>query len=99
MSVYVGEMFACLPNKNWRYNQAAHLFADNLDELHLLASKIGLKRSWFQPHAIVPHYDLTTSKRTQALAAGAIAVDLRSEGRYIQQCRPNKLRKEPQYES
>lgn len=43
------------------------MIADTVDELHALAARIGLKRSWFQGD----HYDLVPSKRAAALAAGA----------------------------
>lgn len=51
-----------------------HMFADTLDELHALASTIGMKRSWFQPSppASIDHYDLTPGRRAAAVAAGAI---------------------------
>lgn len=41
------------------------------DELHTFASKLGLKRKWYQttPH---PHYDLTTSRMgCKAVGMGA----------------------------
>lgn len=49
-----------------------HLFADEKDstELHMLASRIGMRREWFQGD----HYDLTPGKRTAALRHGAVAV-------------------------
>jgi hypothetical protein len=33
MSVYVGALRACLRNRNWRWGEVAHLFADSEDEL------------------------------------------------------------------
>ena len=50
-----------------------HMIADNLDELHLMADKIGIERRWFQapPKASHPHYDIPESKRAKALALGA----------------------------
>lgn len=49
-----------------------HMITDkDLEELHQMAEKIGLKRGWFQPHPRHPHYDLRPSKRTLALLAGA----------------------------
>jgi len=54
------------------------MFTDgDLAELHAMALRIGMKRSWFQDHSSLPHYDLTASRRAAALAAGAIGVDRR----------------------
>ena len=50
---------------------------DNLEELHAFARRIGLRRSWFQDHKLLPHYDLTVSKRAEAVTAGAIEVEAR----------------------
>ena len=51
---------------------------DDIEELHAFAAGIGLRRTWFQdkpwPHA---HYDVTESKRRQAIAAGATAITWR----------------------
>jgi hypothetical protein len=62
----------------------SHLFvgpADQLGELHAFAASIGLRRSWFQdqpwPRA---HYDVTESKRQQAVAAGATPIPWREAG-------------------
>jgi len=53
-----------------------HMIADELVELHTMAGKLGMKRKWFQdkPHS-APHYDLSKSKRTQAVSLGAIEID------------------------
>jgi len=71
MSVYVDK--ARFPH-NKRDEMWCHLFADDLDELHEFAEKIGLKRNWFQhpPKASYPHYDLSPSFRAKALKAGAL---------------------------
>ena len=51
--------------------QSCHLTCDgNLDELHLFADSLGLRRSWFQ-RGSVPHYDLTPNKRAAAVRFGA----------------------------
>lgn len=54
---------------------------DDLEELHAFAARIGLRLSWFQdkpwPRA---HYDVTDSKRQQAIAAGAVAITWREAG-------------------
>jgi hypothetical protein len=69
----------------------SHLTADTTDELHAFAATIGLQRDWYQescktrcapvgkpcPHW---HYDVTDSKRGEAIAAGAKAIDIREMG-------------------
>ncbi len=54
---------------------SCHMFAhrDDLEKLHALAKKIGLRREWFQDYD-GGHYDLTTSKRSLAVKAGALSV-------------------------
>ena len=53
-----------------------HLLSDNFDdleELHVMAAKIGLRKSYFQKR-IIPHYDLVPSKRKLAIEHGAIEI-------------------------
>ena len=54
---------------------------DDIAELHAFAARLGLRRVWFQdkpwPHA---HYDVTDSKRLQAIKNGAVAVTWRDAG-------------------
>ncbi|MBT8489699.1 MAG: DUF4031 domain-containing protein [Deltaproteobacteria bacterium] len=52
-------------------NRWSHMFADDIGELHLFARGIGLKREYFQDKPIFPHYDVTPSKRNQAILRGA----------------------------
>lgn len=73
MSVYVDKMMPCLVNKNWKWPTCCHLVADTIKELHNFAHKLKLKKSWYQ-HKTLPHYDLTTNKRHQALKLGAIEI-------------------------
>lgn len=52
----------------------AHLSTDDddLEELHLMAYKLGLKRAWFQPKEDFPHYDVSSAvKRQKAITLGA----------------------------
>ena len=77
MAVYVDQLRKA--NRKWcngefRY---CHMFADTEDELHLLAYKIGLKRSWFQTKRY-PHYDLTPSKRKLAIMNGAVEMSTKA---------------------
>jgi hypothetical protein len=59
---------------------------DDISELHAFAAGIGLRRSWFQdkpwPRA---HYDVTESKRQQAIAAGAMPITWREAGQLRQE--------------
>lgn len=63
----------------------SHLITDNPDinELHEFADRIGLRREWFQeftkrPAGLYrPHYDVTDSKRQEAIAAGATPIGVR----------------------
>ncbi len=52
-----------------------HLLADEIDELHAMASHLGVRR-YFQDHD-VPHYDICQAKRALAVRAGAVEIDRR----------------------
>lgn len=82
MTVYVDALVAHPPPKNGATRHAGakhghrwcHLFTDSADlsELHALAARIGMKRSWFQGKpGKMPHYDLVPTRRAAALRAGA----------------------------
>ncbi len=75
MAVYVDN--AVFP---WRGRRWAHLMADDLDELHAFAARLGLPRCAFQDKRSGAHYDIDSGLRARALALGAIAVS-RSEDR------------------
>lgn len=67
-------------------NGSAHLTVDgttpeHLAALHAFALRIGLRRSWFQPHRLAAHYDLTPGRHAAALAAGAVLVDAYEQAR------------------
>lgn len=64
-----------LINYGWKLGPSCHMIADTEIELHELAAKIGLKRSWFQTDSILNHYDLTGNKRKLAIANGAIEIN------------------------
>lgn len=67
MTVYVDNERIPWCGKLW-----CHLVADSLDELHVFAAALGMKRAWFQIKASYPHYDVTTSVRERALKLGAL---------------------------
>jgi hypothetical protein len=71
--VYVDEATVCVPTKRWPYHSAAHLVADDVEELHEFAESIGLMRKWFQDKTI-PHYDVTCNMRAKAVRYGAIPI-------------------------
>ena len=77
MSVYVDPLFACLQNKNWKYDNSSHLVGDTEDELHDFAKKLGLKREWFHEHRKLNHYDLYKNTRSKAVKMGAIEITRR----------------------
>lgn len=73
MSVYVD----CERNQ-YRHMIMSHMVADTVDELHAMAQRLGLKRSWFQVSRNgMPHYDICQTKRAQAISFGAVEIDRR----------------------
>jgi hypothetical protein len=70
-----------------------HMLADSLEELHAMADKIGMKRSWYQPKS-TPHYDLCQLQRLMAVQAGAIEIDRK---RTVQIIREWRARQQHQY--
>lgn len=84
MAVYIDPLMPYGTSATWRHTHSCHLFADGVDELHLFADRLGLRRAWFQnkPRGrdgrVFPHYDLTAGKRWQAVRFGAIELDHRA---------------------
>ncbi len=74
MSVYVDPLQTTVRNYKWRYPQGCHLIADTEDELHAFATRLGLKRAWFQGDGTMAHYDLSPNKRKQAVRMGAYEI-------------------------
>lgn len=72
MTVYVGVSM-------WPFGRMimCHMFATTNNELENMRIKLGLKKSWEQKprDSIGPHYDISKSKRAEAVALGAIACD------------------------
>lgn len=78
MTVYVDE----LVNYGWKLRghivSSCHMITDNIDleELHLMAKNVGMKREWFQ-NKKYPHYDLVKSRREHAIELGATPISCR----------------------
>lgn len=76
MTVYVDDMRA-------KYGQMimCHMIADTDEELHAMAEKIGVARKWHQaPPSHDSHYDIALSKKSLAVAAGAVGITWRQAG-------------------
>lgn len=71
-----------------------HMLSPDLDELHAMAAKLGLKREWFQGDASTPHYDVNLTVRAKALELGAVEIDRRQTVALIKQIRAERLKKE-----
>lgn len=70
MAVYVDDMFA-----TYGHMKMCHMFADSTGELLEFADKIGVARKWIQKQGTYKeHFDICSSKRTKALALGAVAI-------------------------
>jgi len=74
MAVYVDDAVF-----TWRGRRWAHLLADDLDELHAFAARLGIPRARFQDLRSGAHYDVDARTRERALALGAIAVSRRRD--------------------
>lgn len=83
MTVMVDELKVWPHAKRPFREGSCHLTTNGpIDELHTFAASIGMKRAWFQPHLLAPHYDLTPARRVAALAKGAVEVSAREQARY-----------------
>lgn len=67
----------------------SHMLADTEEELHAMASKIGMKRKWFQNKS-TPHYDVCQATKAKALAAGALEIDRRQTADLIKKLRAER---------
>jgi hypothetical protein len=68
MTVYVDTMKA-----KYRGMIMCHMVADTIEELHNMAMVLGL-RKYFQSQAKYPHYDISFTKKAEAMKLGAIEV-------------------------
>jgi hypothetical protein len=72
MTVYVDDMHKH-PMGRFRRMKMSHMIADTEEELHAMASKIGVARKWFQGD----HYDVCLSMRAKAVSLGAQEITMR----------------------
>lgn len=58
-----------------------HMYANELGELHEMAERLGMKPEWFQPYPehSLPHYDLSRTRRAQAIVLGAVEKEIQME--------------------
>lgn len=77
MTVYVDDMHLD-PMGQFGRMKMCHMIADTDEELHAMADRIGVARRWFQkPGQWNRHYDIASSKRALAVAAGAVEITMR----------------------
>lgn len=77
MTVYVDPLMGWGGSKQFRWTKSCHMYADDVEELHRFAAKVGLKRAWFQADPRLPHYDLNKRRTLRALELGAVEVSMR----------------------
>ena len=78
MGAYVDELIWERGGQLW-----CHLTADTAEELHALASTLGLRRSRFQSkpgRPWVDHYDIAEPTRRRAVALGALEITIEEAG-------------------
>lgn len=68
MTVYVDDA-----KKKFGRMIMCHMVADSIDELHDMADKLGLKRSWYHRG----HYNICQLYKDRALSLGALAISKR----------------------
>lgn len=78
MTVYVDDMLleAAVRNRDHMVRgRWSHLMADDPAELRAFATRLGLHRAWIQKAGTpLEHFDITSGKRRQAIALGAVEI-------------------------
>jgi hypothetical protein len=75
VAVYVDDMYR-YPMGQFGRMKMSHMIADTEEELHAMADAIGIARRWYQGD----HYDISYSKRNEAVNRGAVPVAMRTLG-------------------
>jgi hypothetical protein len=76
MTVFVDNM-GDYPMGQFGRMKMSHMIADTEEELHAMADRIGVARRWFQQKSSGDHYDISLTKRTLAVKAGAREVTMK----------------------
>lgn len=77
MTVYVDDMHLTDMGRLGRMKMC-HMLADSTDELLDMARRIGVNTRWIQKAGTErEHFDIATSKRALAVAAGAIEITMK----------------------
>lgn len=85
MTVYVDSEFI-----QYGRMKMCHMLADTDEELHAMASAIGVARKWHQkPNTYKSHYDVCKSAREKAIALGAVVIDRKELREILQKRREN----------
>lgn len=102
MTVYVDNMRmpATVGTVRGRWS---HLVTDSpdIEELHVFAERIGMRREWFQEYSkrpaglYRPHYDVADSRRSAALLAGAVSISWRETPEVLRRAREAAALTEP----
>ena len=83
--IYVDPLFSWAPKVSGQAGRhfgggkrSCHMWTDGtVEELNAFAVSIGMKVEWLQvKHKGFPHYDLTPGRRAQAIAKGAVEIEL-----------------------
>lgn len=87
MTVYVDDMHTT-PMGQFGRMKMCHMVADTTAELLEMADRIGVQRKWLQLAGTPKeHFDIATSKRALAVAAGAVEITMSDTGRLVRQKR------------
>ncbi len=81
-----------------REDRWSHLLADDEQELHALATRLGIPARGFQHHrrsAALNHYDLPERLRDRAIALGAVPISWREMARLTREWRRAGARPAP----
>ncbi len=72
MTVYIDDMYRYAIGQ-FKGMRMSHMISDDEDELHHMATQLGLKRAWHQGD----HYDVPLDARDKAVRLGAITITYR----------------------